>query len=405
MRNVPSFLALILLVLPAWPLLAQREPVPPVEARPGRRPALQPRMGPWNRDLQLLRSTDGKAFRPDGLFVERAGVPCLARDKQGRLIAVFQWFPLDRREAFDRIAVRFSDDDGRTWTDPQRVEFADLPEEYARQFDPTLVPLEDGRFRLYFTSSRGREPGQENTAIYSAVSSDAVHFTFEPEARFAAAEENVVDCAVTQLAGTWHLYAPLPRQEGRAYHATSKDGLKFERQPDVSVPSPGTWIGNVINQDGTLRFYGSGREGVWSASSRDGSAWLAEDTSGARGGDPAVVRTKSGDYLMVVTGDLRPDAPMEPPWQRGLVRAPAPGAGEAPRGRAPEPGMAAPDNSTAMTVADGYLYILRDGVVYQFGARDLNFIRQTPLPDPRRLQRPPGGNAPEDREPPVRPRP
>src|SRR5688572_2267967 len=62
-----------------------------------------PGSGPWNNDLVIAESTDGRRFGEPRRFVERGGVPSLIRDGKGRLIAAFQWFPFDRREAFDRI--------------------------------------------------------------------------------------------------------------------------------------------------------------------------------------------------------------------------------------------------------------------------------------------------------------
>ena len=37
------------------------------------------------------------------------GVPCVIRDAKQRLGADFQWFPFDREEAFDKVAVVFSE--------------------------------------------------------------------------------------------------------------------------------------------------------------------------------------------------------------------------------------------------------------------------------------------------------
>src|SRR4051794_17847824 len=112
----------------------------------------QPQYGPWHRDLYVQESADGLRFGQARVFVERAGVPSLCRDRQGKLLAVFQWFPFDRREAFDKIAVMTSDDDGRTWAKPQPVQVRDLPPGHERPYDPTIVLLNDGRLRLYFTS-------------------------------------------------------------------------------------------------------------------------------------------------------------------------------------------------------------------------------------------------------------
>jgi len=88
---------------------------------------------------------------------ERAGVPTLARLGDGRLIAAYQHFPQDDQRNFDRVAVRFSSDEGRTWTAPAPIEVNGMEPGLSRQFDPTLVPLPDGRIRIYFTSNRSRD--------------------------------------------------------------------------------------------------------------------------------------------------------------------------------------------------------------------------------------------------------
>ena len=209
------------------------------------------------------------------------------------------------------------------------------------------------------------------------------------------------ELSVIRLGEVWHLYAPLPRQSGRAYHATSKDGLKFERQPDVSAEVNGTWIGNVMKDGEGLKFYGSGRGGVWSASSRDGSNWTADDGQRAQGGDPTVWETKGGAYIMVVTGDLRADAPMDPPWRRELARAgDAPPPGDTQRPRFAEFGTTASAANVAVTANGEFVYVVRDGVLYQFGARDLNLLKQTNIPEPpRRAGRQQGARQPGDGEP------
>src|SRR4051812_972377 len=199
-------------------------------------PPQPPRYGPWHRDLFVQESADGGRFGASRVFVERAGVPSLCRDRQGKLLAVFQWFPFDRREAFDKVAVITSADDGRTWDKPKPVEVRNLPAGYERPYDPTIVLLDDGRLRLYFTSrdARGRGP----QAIYSAISRDGVSYEFEPGRRFGVedGQRRAYDCAVAKLGSTWHLYCPVPDRNGRGYHATSVDGLAFRREADVVIP-------------------------------------------------------------------------------------------------------------------------------------------------------------------------
>jgi hypothetical protein len=405
MNYIWLFWHALFVCLTGLPLAAQPAPSDvlggPSPRRVERRPDRPPAFGPWNRDLLIQRSTDGLNFGEPKPFVERAGVPCLTADTKGRLVAVFQWFPFDNPRAFDRIGTSFSEDGGRTWTPPRTVAFSNLPAENEQQFDPTVVTLPDGRLRLYFTSPAiGEHP-----AIYSAISSDGLLYTFEPRPRFAVEEENVVDCSVGKLGDTWHLFAPVPRQSGRGYHAESKDGLNFERKPDVTASVRGNWIGNVVPAEDGLRFYGSGPDGVWSATSSDGATWKEDVGGQVKGGDPSVWRSKDGDYVMVVTGGLRADAPMDPPWRReGPALAGPGGAGNPrelpPRGfgdfGGPLPG------SGSVTANERYVYVLKDNVVYQFDAQSLQFIRQAPLPEPAgheaRPMRPRGPRALERRE-------
>ncbi len=281
----------------------------PVSPKP---PAPQPGPadGPWNRDLWVAYSGDGLSFGGASRFMERAGVPCVIRDSTDRLIAVFQWFPFDDADAFDQVAVAFSDDAGTTWTAPTRMIFSGLPEDLMRPFDPTLVQLEDGRYRLYFTSNE--RTGGGRPAIYSAVSSDGVAYTFEPGARFAPAA-GTVDASVVRFGGAWHLFShTMEANTGRGFHAVSADGLAFEELPLVDVGSGFQWIGNAVAQGETLRYYGSGRDGVWSATSTDGSTWALDAGTRLSGGDPSAVVSGSGEVMLVYVGPVREDAGPNP---------------------------------------------------------------------------------------------
>ncbi len=273
---------------------------------------VQDRPGPWDGDAWLLESKDGLRFTRVRKLVEGAGVPTLIADAQGRLIAHFQWFPKDRQEAFDRVAVSFSSDEGATWTPPRPIVMADFPEDMMRPFDPTVVAFDDGRFRMYFTSRKGREV----PAIYSALSDDAITFRFESGPRFSVENEHVIDCAVGRLGKTWHLYAPLQGHEGKGYHAVSTDGLNFERRKNVSVDARGSWLGCAVTDGETLRFYGTMGGGSWSATSADGESWKLDRAESRDGtADPGVARTKDGRWLKVATA-----------FARGQERAPGPRA-------------------------------------------------------------------------------
>ena len=284
---------------------------PAAEARAGR-------PGPWDRDVIVYRvAPDAKVERVTTF--ERAGVPTIARLADGRLIAAHQHFPADFGADFDKVAVHFSENDGRTWSAPQVIQLTGIPEGMRFPFDPTLVPLPDGRVRLYFTSTRGRRLEENPPAIYSAIAKDGVNYDFEPGVRFGVEGRMVIDCAVVLHRGVFHLYSPdngpagsppggERGREGRAYHATSPDGLAFTRQPDVEIEGRGHWLGNAQSDGKLITFYGTGH-GLWTATSEDGTAWSLTAAPIVRGGDPGAVTTREGGLIVVITGESRPGTP------------------------------------------------------------------------------------------------
>jgi hypothetical protein len=292
-------------------------PQPPdAQGRPDR-----DRPGPWDNDVLVYRLPSNG--RPEKLATfERAGVPTVARLKDGPLIAAFQNFPADDNRNFDRVAVRFSNDEGRTWTKPEPIVVAGMEPGLARPFDPTLVSLPDGRVRLYFTSNRNRDFRLSTPEIYSAISTNGIHYVFEPGVRFAVEGRIVIDCAAALHHGMFHLIVPdngdapdfteRPRrgQEppgGNGYHAVSRDGLKFERAADVKLSSTRSrWLGNLQSDGDRLVFFGTG-PGTWPATSKDGNSWQpAENPVAVPGADPGAVKLRDGSWLLVVTGPPRP---------------------------------------------------------------------------------------------------
>ncbi len=284
--------------------------------------------GPWDQDVWVYRSNPDGIVEPVVTF-ERAGVPTMARLKDGRIIAAYQHFPKDDQRNFDRVAVRFSSDDGKTWTAPQPIVVDGMGDALARPFDPSLVPLPDGRVRLYFTSNDRRNPAfaMSPPAIYSAISQDGIHYTFEPGVRFAIEGRITIDCAATLHEGVFHLFVPdngtpgemeasqqrrEPPRGGKGYHAISKDGLSFERLDDVSLDGGNIhWLGNAQCVDGQIIFIGTGslkargQGGIWMAASIDGKTWEPLDAPVLRGADPAAVKTAEGGWILAVTGQPR----------------------------------------------------------------------------------------------------
>lgn len=261
--------------------------------------------GPWNNDLMLRTSKRGKAFGEETTFVGAAGVPSIVKWK-GKLVAAFQWFPFNNQDAWDQVALKTSDDGGKTWSGPSPVKVQGLPEGYQRPFDPTLSVCEDGKLRLYFTSNtRGARALDDTTGIYSAVSADGKAFRFEPGARFAVSGRRVVDCAVLRLGKTWHMVAPIGRPEDGAYHATSTDGLDFTRLKDIPSVGRANWTGNLVAAGPGMCFYGCGEGGLWWSYSKDGDAWSDPTYLNIGGGDPAIVNVDADTVMLIYVGRPR----------------------------------------------------------------------------------------------------
>lgn len=292
-----------------------------VDAPP--RPDREGKPGPWDNDVLVFRLPAlGRIQRL--AKIERAGVPTVARFADGRLIAAFQHFPRDDDRNFDRVAVAFSRDEGTTWSRPEAIRLDGLDPGLARPFDPTLVPLTDGRVRLYFTSNRSPDFRRSTPAVHSAVSKNGLRYQFEPGVRFAVEGRIVIDCAAALHEGVFHLIVPdngtaeqmwadqqrgRPPRDGAGYHAVSRDGLDFERVSDITTKPPNRWLGNMQSDGGRLVFFGTG-PGPWPLVSIDGTHWsVGELAASIPGADPGVVKLGDGSWLLLVTSPPRPGTP------------------------------------------------------------------------------------------------
>jgi hypothetical protein len=267
--------------------------------------------GPWNNPLMIAWSADGRVFNSSTIFQDSSGVPSAIRWKGDTLICAFQWFrqPMGS-PSWDRVAVKFSYDAGRHWTTPTPIVIAGLPADYQRPFDPTLVALAGDSLRIYFSSSKGIPQGLDATVnTYSAVSADGIHYTFEPTPRVDHPTQGVIDPAVIFYNGAWHYASPVGAPQEGAYHYTSPNGLSFSQQNNYASDNSHNWTGNYMIDGNALRFYGSGPQ-VWYNASSDGFTWSGYFNTNVQGGDPTVVKLASSNYLIIFVGR---------PYQTGVV--------------------------------------------------------------------------------------
>jgi hypothetical protein len=260
---------------------------------------------PWERPLRICYGTDGITFGPPQIYQDSSGVPSAIRLPNGDLICAFQCFRAPQGSlTWDRVAVKFSYDDGTTWTSPVPIEIPDLPVNYQRPFDPTLAIADSGMIRIYFSSSDGIPQTLDSTVnTYSAISQDGIHYSFEPNARFDHPTNRVIDPAVLQFHGMWHYTCPIGAPHDGAYHAISQDGLNFTQVPDISSDMQHNWTGNLVEVDtGEMRFYGAGQS-IWYKSTPNGGQWSAYVNTNIQGGDPTVVKISDSSYAMIFVGE------------------------------------------------------------------------------------------------------
>ena len=262
---------------------------------------------PWERPLRMAWSNDGKTFGNTEIYQDSSGVPSVIRWKGDTLICAFQWFRKPNPSpSWDRVAVKFSYDGGNSWTEPTPIVINGLPNNYQRPFDPTLVTIENDSIRIYFSSSVGFPVGGLDATVntYSARSRDGIHYTFEPNARVDESMAQVIDPAVIFFKSTYHYLAPIGSPQQGAYHYISQNGINFSKVPDITSDNNHNWTGNyMVNSPEELRFYGGGSQGIWFKSSPNGGMWGSYVNTNIHGGDPSVVKTENGKYLMIFVGE------------------------------------------------------------------------------------------------------
>ncbi len=261
---------------------------------------------PWERPLKMAWSTDGITFNTPTLFQDSSGVPSIVKWKGDTLIAIFQWFRVPNPSAsWDRVAVKFSYDNGINWTEPTPIVVDGFPSTYQRPFDPTLVVLNSDSVRIYFSSSDGFPVGGLDSTVntYSASSIDGVNYTFEANARVDEDTNRVIDPAVIFFNNACHYISPIGSPQQGAYHYISPNGINFMKVQNIPSDNNHNWTGNyVINDSNDLRFYGAGANGIWYNSTPNGGMWNGYVNTNIQGGDPSVVKVSATNYLIVFVG-------------------------------------------------------------------------------------------------------
>lgn len=256
-------------------------------------------------DLFVYSSTDGTTFGLPTFLTDSADVPSITQDSSGRLVCMFQSFKGGPSSStWDKIGVKFSNDNGLTWTSTSLINISGLPGTTLRPFDPTIVMTEDHKYRLFFSYNPYSTLGDSTTDTYSATSVDAINFVLDTGIRVDLLNYGIIDPAVVYFDSLWHYSAPLVANYGAKY-ATSTDGLYFTMQSDIaSGSSHYNWTGNLVNDGSSMRFYGATDNAtgdlLWWSESTNGSVWSSYNLTNVTGKDPGIVKTASNTYFLVV---------------------------------------------------------------------------------------------------------
>lgn len=258
----------------------------------------QPQAGPYFHQIYSASSSDGLNWTFDNRkLLDHASVPAAIVTPAGRLRIYY----VDASQTPENTNCAESSDGGVTFT-VLGCTIANRANDKA--LDPSIVLLADGRYRLYYYASKQNPNTSDKHSIYSAISSDGVHFTQEQEV---FAQEGLVDPDVFQVGDEWFMYV-FSLNEGATIVARSRDGLSFEYVGLLGLRDWGT-TAPVKLDDGRWRLYAFNQRGnqtVGSFVSSDGLNWTQEDgvrftaSAGWQVTDPFVVRLPDGTWKMVM---------------------------------------------------------------------------------------------------------
>lgn len=234
----------------------------------------------WHR-IYSARSIDGIIWQKDGILIkDRASVPSAIYRDDGTTILYY----VDGE--YDTMDCAISKD-GKNFS-PGNCTIYGFTEEKA--WDPEVVKLENGFYRLYFFAPKF---GGENR-IMSAVSKDGINWLREKDVRYQQA--GIVDPAAIKIGNEWKLYMwYYTSSGGKIVVVKSSDGLNFSKETELSLAGG---VPEVVRLDsGDYALYICGLS-MWVYTSRDGLNWangklaIAEEKKIVC--DPAPVKTPSG---------------------------------------------------------------------------------------------------------------
>lgn len=252
--------------------------------------------GPKNHEVRSASSPDGLDWTHDDVVLLRsASVPTVAVTDDGKVRLYF----VDASRMPETVNAVESTDGGKTF---EKTDFKIEGLSKFKALDPSIVKLDDGRWRLYYFGCAKNPDESGAHSMFAAISDDGIRFK-EEGAVFS--REGLVDPDVFWSGTEWIMHV-FSLTDGGTVVARSKDGLEFEYH---GILEPRRWgvTAPVKLDDGTLRMYGfdQGKQRtIRSFTSADGLKWEQEEgvrleaPEGKEITDPFVVRLDDGSWKM-----------------------------------------------------------------------------------------------------------
>lgn len=262
------------------------------------------------RRLLLAYSEDGIHFTPTGqILTDQANVPDAVIEEDGTLRVYYIGQSIENGKE-ENTAVAISTDNGASWTF-RKLTFKNFPQPRDPS-DPDVVLLEDGTYRMYYTSSYG-----DHLGIVYAESDDGITFTYKGECLENTDGKDAVDSNTFFFDGLWHMYVLQEKVQGQL-HATSEDGFTFKLTNEgvLRLPLERYIVNNPVIENNQVRMFAFSlaEKNIRSFTTSDLKNWKADDI--ALEGDDAstletnyiqdstIVHLQDGRYIMIYVSAL-----------------------------------------------------------------------------------------------------
>ena len=259
----------------------------------------------FNKRLMTAYSYDGLEYLPtdDGWITDQANTPDVVQNSDGDIYLYFKGWIAGGEQ--DKTSVAISPDQGQTWYF-KHLNVTDLPNNIDPSY-PDVILLDDGTFRLYFSTTNP----DGYFGIYYAEGSDGVNFTFKGDVA-APPNTSISNSTTFKVQDEWHMYAMVNDEDGILWHLLSDNGTYWEITEITSFPIDGTYQipSNGVWLDGVFHMFMSDPDSgeVRSQSTTDGYNWTVED--GTRIGpledgrfvkDPTILELDNSHLMIYVT--------------------------------------------------------------------------------------------------------